>query len=157
MSTIKTASPARVGDAVSHNKELVNTMTNRRADIRSDRGQTMVEFALVLPVLCIVLFGVIQFGLLYNNYITLTDATRVGARKAAVSRTLPGPAALAEAATRSAADGLKQADLVVTVTAAAWSPGADVTVEATYPYDVNVLGVVVKAGLLHSKTVERVE
>jgi Flp pilus assembly protein TadG len=132
-------------------------MTTRRADIRSDRGQTMVEFALVLPVLCVVLFGIIQFGLLYNNYITLTDATRVGARKAAVSRTLPSPAALAEAATRSAADGLKQADLTVTVTAAAWAPGADVTVEATYPYDVNVLGVVVKAGLLHSKTVERVE
>ena len=46
----------------------------------------MVEFALVIPILCVVLFGVIQFGILYKNYVTLTDAARVGARKAAVSR-----------------------------------------------------------------------
>ena len=122
-----------------------------------ERGQTLVEFAALLPVLCLLLFGIIQFGVVFHDYLTVTDASRVGARKAAVSRTLPGPAALAEAATRSAADGLKQADLAVTVTAVAWSPGADVTVEATYPYNVNILGVVVKAGLLHSKTVERVE
>ncbi|MDX6438555.1 MAG: hypothetical protein QOF45_1138 [Gaiellaceae bacterium] len=132
-------------------------MTTRRADIRGDRGQTMVEFALVLPILCVVLFSIIQFGLLYNNYITLTDATRVGARKGAVSRQAANPAALAEAATRSSADGLKPADLIVTVTATAWAPGADITVDATYPYDVSVLGVVVASGKLHSKTVERVE
>ena len=46
----------------------------------------MVEFALVIPILCVVLFGIIQFGILYKDYVTLTDATRVGARKAAVSR-----------------------------------------------------------------------
>ena len=45
----------------------------------------MVEFALVIPILCVVLFGVIQFGILYKNYVTLTDAARIGARKAAVS------------------------------------------------------------------------
>jgi Flp pilus assembly protein TadG len=155
--SITTASPARVGDAVSLNKELANTMTTRRADIRDNRGQTMVEFALVLPILCVVLFSIIQFGLLYNNYISLTDATRVGARKAAVSRQASNPVALAEAATRASADGLKPADLKVFITATAWAPGADVTVEATYPYDVNVLGVVVASGTLRSKTVERVE
>ena len=157
MSAIEAASPASAGDAISLSKEPANTMTNRRADIRSERGQTMVEFALILPVLCVVLFSIIQFGLLYNSYITLTDATRVGARKAAVSRQAANPAALAEAATRSSADGLKQVDLKVFVTATAWAPGADVTVEATYPYDVNVLGVVVSSGTLRSKTVERVE
>lgn len=131
--------------------------TTRKVDTRSDRGQTMVEFALVLPILCVVLFSIIQFGILYNNYITLTDATRVGARKAAVSRTLPNPVAVSEAATRAAADGLKMADLSVAVTATSWSPGADVTVSATYPYDISVLGVVVSSGTLKSKTVERVE
>ena len=45
----------------------------------------MVEFALVVPILCVVLFGILQFGALYNDYVTLTDATRVGARKAATS------------------------------------------------------------------------
>jgi Flp pilus assembly protein TadG len=132
-------------------------MIKRRRDIRSERGQTMVEFALVLPILLVVLFAIIQFGILYNHYITLTDATRVGARKGAVSRQAPNPGALAEAATRNAAVGLKPADLDVLVTATAWAPGADITVEATYPYDVNVLGFVVASGNLTSKTVERVE
>jgi len=45
----------------------------------------MVEFTLVLPILCVVLFGVIQMGILFHDYITLTDATRAGARVAAVS------------------------------------------------------------------------
>jgi Flp pilus assembly protein TadG len=132
-------------------------MTKKRLDIRNDRGQTMVEFALVVPVLLLVVFGIIQFGMLYNDYITLTDATRVGARKGAVSRTAANPAALAEAATRAAAPGLKPANFGVTVTATAWAPGADITVEATYPYDVNIMGVVVASGTLRSKTVERVE
>lgn len=132
-------------------------MTTKRTDIRNERGQTMVEFALVLPILLVVVFSVIQFGILYNHYITLTDATRVGARKGAVSRTAPNPIALAVAATRAAAPGLKPANLGVTASATAWAPGADITVEATYPYDIDVLGIVVASGTLRSKTVERVE
>ena len=117
----------------------------------------MVEFALVVPILLVVVFAIIQFGILYNHYITLTDATRVGARKGAVSRTAANPIALTVAATRAAAPGLKPADLGVVATATAWAPGADITVEATYPYDINILGVVVASGTLRSKTVERVE
>ena len=117
----------------------------------------MVEFAMVIPILLVVLFGIIQFGILYNHYITLTDATRVGARKGAVSRTAPDPRGLAEAATRASATGLDQSTLEVTVTPTAWAPGAQLTVEAAYPYDINVLGFVVASGKLKSKTVERVE
>ena len=57
----------------------------------TDRGQTLVEFALVLPLLALLLFGVIQFGIVFNNYIDLTDAVRAGARKAAVSRQTTDP------------------------------------------------------------------
>ena len=42
----------------------------------------MVEFTLVLPVLLVVLFGIIQFGITFNNYISLTDSVRAGARLA---------------------------------------------------------------------------
>ena len=52
-----------------------------RRKMRQEQGQTMVEFALVMPVLLLVIFGIIQFGVLYNDYISLTDATRVGARR----------------------------------------------------------------------------
>jgi Flp pilus assembly protein TadG len=122
----------------------------------------MVEFALVIPILCVVLFGVIQFGILFKNYVTLTDAARTGARKAAVSRLSATPEADVEAAVRKAASGIDKpcsggTGLCVAVSAAAWEHGEDVTVTATYPYSVNLLGVVVASGNLESKTTERVE
>ena len=158
MSAIETASPARAGDAFSTSKELANTMSMRRVDLRSSRGQTMVEFALVVPILCLVLFGVIQFGVLYKDYVTLTDATRAGARKAAVSRHEADPVGTTKTKVQSSASGLDPAQLNITVSAApAWEHGADVTVEATYPYDIKLLGFVVTSGSLKSKTTERVE
>jgi len=122
----------------------------------------MVEFALVLPILCVVLFGVIQFGVVFKNYVTLTDAARTGARKAAVSRHSATPEADAEAAVRKAAPGLDKpcsggVGLCVSVSATAWEHGEDVTISATYPYNVSLLGMVVASGALQSQTTERVE
>lgn len=117
----------------------------------------MVEFALVVPILLVVLFAVIQFGVVYNDYVTLTDATRVGARKGAVSRHEANPAGEAEAALRNSASGLDQGELAVTVSATAWEHGEDVSVTASYPYEIDLLGLVVAAGRLESTTTERVE
>jgi len=50
------------------------------------------------------------------------------------------------------------AKLNVTVTATNWTtPGADVSVTATYPYSLNILGWIVKSGDLTSTTHERLE
>jgi len=129
----------------------------KRLDTRSERGQTMVEFALVAPLLLVIVFAVIQFGILYNNYVTITDAARVGARKAAVSRLAASPTGAAVAAARGSASALDQAKLGVSVAASGWEHGEDVTVEATYPYTINLLGWVVASGSLKSATTERVE
>ena len=130
---------------------------NRRRSIRDERGQSMVEFVLVLPLLCMLVFGIVQFGILYNNYITITDAARVGARKGAVSRTAVNPEGIAEAAARSSASSLNQTKLDVIVTATAWAPGGDITVETSYPYDLKLFGMALVEGDLTSKTTERVE
>ncbi len=119
-------------------------------------GQAMVEFALVLPVLMLLVLGIIQFGITFNHYLTLVDAVRAGARTAAVSRQAPNPAAVAEAKVRAAAEDLDQAELAVTVTSA-WKQGEDVAVTAKYPYRISLLGLVVKSGDLSSTTTERVE
>ena len=134
-------------------------MTNvnrRKIDPGSERGQAMTEFALALPILALLLFAVIQFGIVFNNYVTLVDATRAGARKGAVARRLPNPASATVSAVRNSATDLKQSDLGVTVTST-WQPGADVTVTATYPYKIKLLGIPLKQGFLTSTTTERVE
>lgn len=52
--------------------------------LKSEKGQAMVEFALVLPLLLILLCGIIDFGWLYYNQITLNNAAREGARYAVI-------------------------------------------------------------------------
>lgn len=117
----------------------------------------MVEFALVVPILGLILFAILQFGLLYNDYVTVTDAARVGARKAAVSRHEADPVAATVAKVQGAASDLDLAKLEVLVTATGWEHGESVTVEARYPYEVDLLGFVLKSGKLTSQTTERVE
>ncbi len=52
---------------------------------RSEAGQSLVEFALVLPVLLLLLLGIIQFGAVFNALITLNAAAREGARTAVMA------------------------------------------------------------------------
>ena len=49
-----------------------------------EKGASAVEFAIILPILVMLVFGIIQFGLVFNKYIAITHATREGARLAAV-------------------------------------------------------------------------
>jgi hypothetical protein len=58
-------------------------MMQRRGN---DRGAAAVEFALVLPLLVMLVFGIIQFGFVFNAYITVTQAAREGARMASVDK-----------------------------------------------------------------------
>jgi Flp pilus assembly protein TadG len=123
---------------------------------KSENGQAMVEFALVAPILFLILFGIIQFGIAFMHSVTLTDAVRAGARKAAVSRTAANPTQAATTAVLGAATDLDPSKLSVNVTSS-WVSGNTVTVNATYPYQINLLGIVVASGNLHSSTTERVE
>jgi Flp pilus assembly protein TadG len=56
----------------------------RRGSARSDRGATAVEFALLLPLLVLIVFGMIDFGRAINAQITITQAAREGARVLAI-------------------------------------------------------------------------
>ena len=136
----------------------------RATHLRREDGQAMTELALVMPIFIVLLLAIVQFGIVFNNYLTLTDATRAGARKAAVSRFIGDNGASAVQAVKSAASGLNQSALVPTVTstnaagATDWTtPGDVVSVTATYPYTINILGFSVKTGSLTSTTKERLE
>ena len=51
---------------------------------RSQRGAAAVEFALVLPILILLIFGIVQFSILFNRQQGLHAAAREGARYAAL-------------------------------------------------------------------------
>lgn len=125
--------------------------------VRTERGQAMVETAIVLPLLLIVLLGLIQFGLLFRDYLALVDAVRAGARTAAVSRDSADPAGATRAKVRAAGSDLDQSELDPIIVESTWTQGSEVRVAASYPFEINLLGIVVKRGELQSETRERVE
>jgi Flp pilus assembly protein TadG len=51
---------------------------------RGERGASLVELAIVLPIFVLLVFGVIQFGITYNNLITIRQGVREAARQGAV-------------------------------------------------------------------------
>ncbi len=69
---------------------------------RGERGQTVVEFALILPIFLIVLFLLVEFGVGFSRWIVITNSTREAARFAAVQDDTA--AAVATAATQRAID-----------------------------------------------------
>ena len=54
--------------------------------INHEDGTSTVEFALILPFMVMLIMGIIQFGMAYNSYISITHAAREGARLAAVDQ-----------------------------------------------------------------------
>ena len=63
-----------------------------RALLHNERGTALVEFALIAPLLFLLLFGVIEFGRVLNYYNDLTQLSGQGARAAVVSRNPDGSA-----------------------------------------------------------------
>ena len=124
---------------------------------RRERGQAMVEFTLVIIPVLLICFAIVQFGLMLHDYVTLTHAADVGARVASVSRDQPNGVTLARNATIASASGLNSGQLNVSVTPQPWLAGSQVTVQATYPYSVNILGFVVTSGNLTAQTSARAE
>ena len=61
-------------------KKRLFSKKNKRED-----GQAMVEFALILPIFLLILCGIIDFGWLFYNQLSLNNACREGARYAVVN------------------------------------------------------------------------
>jgi Flp pilus assembly protein TadG len=143
---------------------------------RRDDGQSLVEFALTVPALLLVVTGILSFGVVFNNYIILTEATSVGARQLTVSRgqTLD-PCQTFSSAVYAAAPVLKQANLTFTIslngnvysgtscsgTTTSGAPsnmilGTNTVVTATYPFSLSVYGlkIVPVGSLLTAQTAE---
>jgi len=67
----------------------------RRSRLGDECGQDLVEFGLSLPFLALLLFGIIESGLIFQAYNTITNAAREGARYGAITPANEGPATCA--------------------------------------------------------------
>lgn len=122
----------------------------------TERGQAMVEFALVLPILCMILFAIIQFGLAFWRYQQVSAAASEGARRAAVSRPYNDRVNRAVTAAKDASPSLTASSMNVTVSST-WTAGSPVTVTVTYPQKITIMGVTFFNGNLTGKRTMRVE
>ena len=135
-----------------------------RSTVRDERGQTAVEFALIAPLLVILLLAIIQFGIAFHNYVTITDAARAGARKAIVARFASGNFTDATQTVKDAASSLDPKLLnkagAISITApGGMVAGSQVTVTVNYPYtiDIPLIGLTVSSGTLTAVAKEELE
>ncbi len=119
-------------------------------------GQSIVEMALCLPAFLLVVTGIAAFGLTLSNFITLTDATSVGARQFAIERSEGGdPCALSVTAITGATPNLNHTNATVGIgyaftvggqtytsscPSATLTQGQNVQVKTTYPCTLKVYG-----------------
>ena len=58
----------------------IKTRPQHKRKPRKSKGQSMVEFALMLPILLMLFSGMVEFGFMLNTYLSLLDSTRQAAR-----------------------------------------------------------------------------
>ena len=102
-------------------------MRTRPARRNGERGSAVIEFALLLPILLLLLLALVQMGALARDRLLLAQATRAAAREAAI---VESDSAILDAAT-GAAPGLDPARVRLVVTRSG-PRGSPVTVTAGY-------------------------
>ena len=68
---------------------MFNIRTDRQKNemlLKRQKGAAAVEFAIILPILIVLLFGIVEFGLIFYNKAVITNASREGARYGIVFR-----------------------------------------------------------------------
>jgi len=119
-------------------------MTLRARLRRSDAGQSLVEFALVMPIVLLMLVGIIEFGRAWNVQQVLTDAAREGARQAVLANP-----AVTQQSVRSTINAALARAAIDTTTAQITLNGVGapvgnlVTVDVQSPYQFRFLGVLI--------------
>ncbi len=79
-------------------------------------GRQSSRWPCVLPILMLIILGIFKFGVVYNNYLQLTDAVRSGARQYAVERDQSTPCADSAQAIVNAAGGLGVGNITGSIT-----------------------------------------
>ena len=103
---------------------------------QNEHGAVAAEFAILLPVLLLIVFGTIEFGMMMYGREVVTNATREGARYGIVAGppTITGAQMITQAQTYLAGTGVAPASVTFTAPACCGVTGTPVTVNAIYRY-----------------------
>jgi Flp pilus assembly protein TadG len=147
----------------------------RRPDAEQDgAGTASIEFALVAPMLFLLVLGMCQFGITLNQYLTLTNAVRSGSRQLSIDRGAPTPWTDTVNQIYASAPNLIQGSLTIAMSVngtacttdatckaaltAAGATGVPETVTASYPCSLAFFGYnFASVCTLSSQTTDRVE
>lgn len=106
--------------------------------LRGREGAAAVEFAIILPIFLLLLFGVVEFGLIMYAKGIISQASRAGARSGVVYRMPPRNHANEEQAIRQVVNGYLQIAGFTTVdpqiSGAGGTTGNPLTVQVVLPY-----------------------
>ncbi len=107
---------------------------------KTEAGTSIVEAAIVLPLMLMLMFAITEFGISYTRWNSLTNAVREGARTGVVFRSPCNDGTvitLIETTVSGFADssGIDPADITTTVEGACDGTGTPLTVTATVPYN----------------------
>ena len=97
---------------------------------RDERGQSLAEFGLAMPILMAVLLFIISCGQLFSAQLVLINASREGARVGAVGQ--PAQTIQQTALNYLAAAGMQAANADIQVTGAGSQSGSSVAVKTVY-------------------------
>lgn len=104
--------------------------------LKKEAGLATMEFAMILPVLVVLVMGIVDFGMLMTSRASMVSASREGARSG-ILLTVPPPSdtdittVVQNALTNAGWDSTKIAGTTVTVTGAGGPTGNDLTVQVT--------------------------
>jgi len=97
-----------------------------------EKGQALVEFTLLIPIFLLLLFAIVDFGMGFHAWITVTNSAREGARLGAVSAAQTD---IMDRVYQTADLPNESTQMTVTVTNAQGQPGQSVVVKVDYDYD----------------------
>jgi Flp pilus assembly protein TadG len=104
--------------------------------LKNEKGQSLVEFAIILPILLLLLFGIAEFGIMLNSYLTIQNVAREGARLGIIG----GSDVEIISLIRTTSPNLTSSDMSITITPSEISrrSGDTLTVTVAYKYHMTV-------------------
>ena len=107
----------------------------RRRREKGEKGQALVEFALLIPIFLIMVFSIVDFGMGFYSWITVTNSAREGARLGAVHATTEKIIKRVEDTTTLINEDTNMEVFVTNAADAGGQPGQSVVVRVDYDYD----------------------